>query len=325
MKKKIATGLVLGLLLVSTVAGCANKGVMSASKFPTKPITILNSSAAGSPTDVLAREVARQAEKTLGQSMVVENATGGGGGVMMAKLLKEPADGYTIAGITAAQVAALQSELKKDFKFEDFEFLVNVQNEPYAIAVNSDSPYKSIKEMMDFAKANPGKLKVGGQGTGSSLHLIMLQLADATGSKITWVPFAGGSESVTNLLGKNVDVISTAPATVNQYIEAGKIRVLAVTGEKRMDSLKDVPTLSELGFKDIQSTQYRGFFAKKGLPADVKSKIVDALTKATKEPTFKEYMAKNKQPDGYMGPDDFAKLAKKDFDQVGQLSSKYLK
>jgi tripartite-type tricarboxylate transporter receptor subunit TctC len=326
MKTKIVTSLVVGVLLASTVlVGCANKKASSTSNFPTKPITILNSSAAGSPTDVLAREVARQAEKTLGQSVVVENATGGGGGVMMAKLMKAPADGYTIAGITAAQVAALQSELKKDFKFDDFDFLVNVQNEPYAIAVNADSPYKSIKEMMDFAKTNPGKLKVGGQGTGSSLHLIMLQLADATGSKITWVPFGGGSESVTNLLGKNVDVISTAPATVNQYVEAGKLRVLAITGEKRMDSLKDVPTLSELGFKEIQSTQYRGFFAKKGLPVDVKAKIVDALTKATKEPAFKEYMAKNKQPDGYMGPENFTTLAKKDFDQVGELFAKYVK
>lgn len=336
MKKKMVSSLVMGVFLISTLlAGCgqSTSSTSSASttsqdkkatNFPTKTITILNSSSAGSPADVMAREIARQMQKSLGQSVIVENATGGGGGVMMAKLLKEPADGYTIGSVTASQVTALQSTLKKDFKFDDFDFLVNVQKEPYAIAVRADSQFKSIKDLMEYAKGAPGKLKVGGQGTGSALQLIMLQLASESNAKITWVPFGGGAESVTNLLGKNVDVISTAPATVNQYVESGQVRVLAITGDQRMDSMKDVPTLKELGYADIISTQYRGFFAKKGLPQDVKAKIVDAITKATKEPEFKDYMAKNKQPDGYMGPDDYSKYAKADFDQVGQLLAKYV-
>ena len=332
-KKKILTSLVMGVFIVSTLlVGCSQPGSSGSapsgkkeSNYPTKTVTILNSSNAGSPADVMAREIARQAEKTLGQSVVVVNATGGGGGVMMAKLLKEEANGYTIAAVTASQVAALQSELKKDFKFEDFDFLVNVQKEPYAIAVRADSQFKTIKDLIDYAKTGVGKLKAGGQGTGSALHLMMLQLASASDSKITWVPFGGGAESVTNLLGKNVDVIATAPATVNQYVEAGQVRILAITGEKRMDSLKDVPTLYELGYKEITETQYRGFFAKKGLPTDVRAKIVDALTNATKAPEFKAYMEKNKQPDGYMSPEEFGAYAKKDFDQVGQLLAKHMK
>ncbi|MBP1154982.1 MULTISPECIES: tripartite tricarboxylate transporter substrate binding protein [unclassified Paenibacillus] len=325
MNKRRVTSMAVGVLLAASLfSGCASKQASTAADFPTKPITILNSSAAGSPTDVMAREIARHAEKTLGQSVIVENATGGGGGVLMAKLMKAQADGYTIASITAAQIAALQTELKKDFSFDDFEFLVNVQNEPYAIAVHADSPFQTMQDLTDYAKANPGKLKVGGQGTGSTLHLIMLQLADANNTTITWIPFGGGSESVTNLLGKNVDVISTAPATVNQYVEAGQIRVLSVTGEERMDSMKEVPTLKELGYGEILSTQYRGFFAKKGLPAEVKEKLVDALTKATQEPEFKLYMERNFQPDGYLGPEDFARLAKQDFDNIGELVKKYV-
>ncbi|MHB1653452.1 MAG: Bug family tripartite tricarboxylate transporter substrate binding protein [Desulfitobacteriaceae bacterium] len=328
--KKIVKG-VMSVLLALSLAGCgqtsqpiSNAGNAKTTNFPTKSITILNSSTAGSPADVMAREVARYAEKSLGQSVVVVNKTGGSGGVMFAELLKEPADGYTIATVTASQIAALQSVLKKNFSFNDFDFLANVQKEPYAIAVNANSPFKTLQDMIDYAKKNPGKLKVGGQGTGSALHLLMMQLAEKAGIQITYVPFGGGSESVTNLLGDNVQVISTAPATVNQYVEAKKIRVLAVSGDERVAQFKDTPTLKEAGF-DISMTQYRGFVAKKGLPADVKAKLVDAIQKATNDPGFKDYMTKNKQPNGWMGPEDFANYAKKDFDNIGVLLPKYVK
>ncbi|MCL5039704.1 MAG: tripartite tricarboxylate transporter substrate binding protein [Firmicutes bacterium] len=286
--------------------------------FPSKPITILNSSTAGSPADVMAREVARYAEKFLGQSMVVVNKPGGSGGVMFAALLSEPSDGYTIGSVTASQIAALQAQLKKDFSFDSFEFIANVQKEPYAIAVRAESPFKSLKDMIEYAKKNPGQLKIGGQGTGSALHLLILQLAEKAGIEVKWVPFGGGSESVTNLLGNNVQVISTAPATVNQYVEAGKIRVLAVSGDQRLGHMKDVPTLKELGY-DIVMTQYRGFLAKKGLPPEVKAKLVDAIKKAVVEPGFKEYMAKNYQPDGFMGPEAFATMARQDYELIGKL------
>lgn len=331
MKKRVLTTLTLGLFLVtSLLSGCASKttaGTQEAktvTNFPTKTITILNSSTAGSPADVMARQVAQFAQKTLGQTLIVSNVTGGSGGVMFANLLKEKPDGYTIATVTASQIAALQSDLSKDFKFDDFDFLVNVQKEPYAIAVKADSKFKTIKEMMDFATSNPGKLKMGGQGTGSAMHLLSFQLAEKGGTKITWVPFGGGAESVTNLLGGNVDVIVTAPATMNQYVEAGQARLLAISGEQRMDVLKDVPTLKELGYTEILATQYRGFMVKKGLPEDVKTKLVDAIKTAIADPGFKAYMTTNKQPDGYMGPEDFTKYAKADFDQVGTLLAKYV-
>ncbi|QGP94026.1 Tripartite tricarboxylate transporter family receptor [Neomoorella glycerini] len=335
MLKKRWLGLTVSLVLAaSLLAGCSSGSKPAeapkeasketgkiASTFPNKPITVLNSSTAGSPADVMAREVARYAEKYLGQPMVVVNKPGGGGGVMFAALKAEPADGYTIASVTASQIAALQSELKKDFSIDDFEFIANVQKEPYAIAVKANSSFKTMHDVIDFAKKNPGKLKIGGQGTGSALHLMILQLAEQAGIEITWVPFGGGSESVTNLLGNNVQVISTAPATVNQYVEAGQIKVLAISGDQRMEHMKEVPTLKELGY-DITMTQYRGFIAKKGLPSDVKAKIVDAIKKAVAEPGFKEYMAKNKQPDGFMGPDDFAAYARKDYELIGQLLQK---
>jgi putative tricarboxylic transport membrane protein len=116
-------------------------------------------------------------------------------------------------------------------------------------------------------------------------------------------------------------MISTSPATVNQYVEAKQMRILVVSGEKRMDHLKDVQTFKEAGYNIVMS-QYRGFAARKGLPAEARAKLADAIYKATREPAFREFMVKNHQPDGYLGPDDFNKLARDDFEQMGQLMQK---
>ena len=307
----IVAGGALGLLCTAADA---------AGSYPNKPITVYNSSVAGSPTDVMARQVAQYARKYLGQPMVVVNKPGGGGGVMFAALFADPADGYTIASLTGAQVTALHAELKKDFSFENFDFNANVQREPNCLAVKEDGPFKTLQDMIEYARKNPS-LKVGGQGTGSALHLMVMLLAEQSGTKLSWVPFGGGMESVTNLLGNTVPVISTSPATVNQYVEAKQIRILAITGDKRMDHLKDVPTFKELGH-DIVMFQYRGFASRKGLPPDAKARLVDAIRKAVAEPGFKEFMKKNSQPEGFLGPEEFSALARADFDLMGQLLQK---
>jgi tripartite-type tricarboxylate transporter receptor subunit TctC len=236
---------------------------------------------------------------------------------MFASLFAEPADGYSIASLTASQVAALHAELKKDFSFENLDFLANVQRESHCLVVKADGPYQTLKDVVEAAKKSGG-LKVGGQGTGSALHLMVMLLAEQSGAKLDWVPLGGGSESVANLLGGTVPVISTSPATVNQYVEAKQMRVIVVSAEKRVEHLKDVPTFKELGY-DILMTQYRGFAARKGLPADAKAKLVEAIHKATREPAFKEFMAKNHQPDGYMASEEFNAFARADFELMGRL------
>src|SRR5512139_597642 len=278
------------ILALACVGGLPFAGPLAttadAADFPTKPITVFNSSTAGSPTDVMARQVAQYARKSLGQPMVVVNKPGGGGGVMFAALFSEPADGYALASLTASQVAALHAELKKDFSFDQLDFLANVQRESHCLVVKADGPFKTLQDVIEAGKKGSG-VKVGGQGTGSALHLMVILLAEQSGAKLDWVPLGGGSESVTNLLGGTVPVISTSPATVNQYVEAKQMRVIVVSAEKRVDHLKDVPTFKELGY-DILMTQYRGFAARKGLPADARAKLAEAIHKATREPAFKE-------------------------------------
>jgi tripartite-type tricarboxylate transporter receptor subunit TctC len=288
-----------------------------ATKFPIKPITILNSSPAGSPADVMARQIAQHAKKYLSQPMVVVNKMGGSGGVMFASLMADPADGYTISTITSALITALHGDLKKDFSIDNFEFIAHVQKEPFCIAVKSESPFKTLNDMIDYAKKNP-RLKMGGQATYSALHLLALALAEESGMPMSYVPYGGGSEIITNLLGGHVPVTVSSPTTMNQYVEAGKVRALVVSGEKRLPQWKNVPTLKELGY-NIVITQYRGFGARKGLPPDVRAILVDAIKKAMAEPGFKEYLAKNSQFAEFMGPEEFTAAVRADYEYMGKL------
>jgi len=281
--------------------------------FPERPITIFNASTAGSPADVAARQVAHYAEQHLGQPMVVSNRTGGGGGVMFTALLAEPADGYTIGSVTAAQMAALHAQLQGQFSLEDFEFLANIQVDYFCFAVLSDSPFYTINDVFEAIRGGREVL-FGGQGTGSSLHLMALQLANMADVNFTWLPFQGGADSVVNLLGGHVGVIATAPATVRQYVEAGQMRVIAVSGDSRVPFLPDAQTLREQGY-DIVLTQYRGFIARRGIPEEIRAQIIDAIHKATQEPMLQE------QGFIFMGPEEFTQYARENFDQIGELMS----
>jgi putative tricarboxylic transport membrane protein len=323
----LGRNLFLVTLVTVLSAGCLLSMVpveaADATKFPVKPITILNSSPAGSPADVMARQIVQHAKKHLSQPMVVVNKTGGSGGVMFASLMADPTDGYTISTITSALITALHGDLKKDFSIDQFEFLAHVQKEPFCIAVKGDSPFKTLKEMIDYAKKNP-RIKIGGQATFSALHLLALALADESGMPISYVPYGGGSEILASLLGGHVPVVVTSPTTMNQYVEAGQVRILVTSGEKRLPQWKNVPTLKELGY-NILITQYRGFAAKKGLSPDVRAILVDAIKKAMAEPGFKDYLAKNSQFAEFMGPEEFTAAVRADYQYMGKLLEKVVK
>lgn len=306
------------LLATLLVVLCLALGSASFAAFPDKPITIINSATAGSPTDVLARQIAQYAEKFLKQPMVVVNKPGGGGGTTFAALLSEPADGYNVASINSSQITALQSQLKKDFKFDDFEFICSTQLDPYAVAVLADGPFKTLKDVAEYGKKE-GTVMFGGQGTGTGHHLMILRFAQLAGIKPTWLPYQGGADSVTNLLGGHVQVIATAPATVSQYVEAGQIRIIALSGANRIEAFPDAPTFKESGY-DIDMTIYRGFIAKKGIPADVKAKLSESIKKAMEEPGFVDFVKKSNQETSYMDSAEFTEYAKKDFAQIAEMS-----
>ncbi len=285
--------------------------------YPSKPIELLNSSSAGSPADVMARELGKNAEKFLGQPVVVTTKTGGSGGVQYAAMKSAPADGYTIGATTAAITGVLNTDLKGQFTLDDFQFIIRTQQDPF-ILITKAGRFKDVKEMVQYAKDNPGKLTIGGNGTASGQHLTALLFGKLAGFTFKYVPYQGGSEAVTAGLGGHVDVVSTAPASIYSFVEAGQATPLVHTDTKRLPALKDTPTFKELGY-DVTLTQWRGIFAKKGISKEVLDTLHTSFKKAMDESGWLDYMKNTNQMSGYMGPEDFTAAVQKEFKETADL------
>lgn len=304
---------IASLIVFSNVVGYREA---QAQKFPTKPITILCASAAGSPVDLMARELAKGADRYLGQPAVVETKTGGSLANQLRELLSRPADGHTIGTVTTSLVGTLATIHKGRFKPSDFQFLIRVQTDPYIVAVRSDSRFKSLKDLIAYAKANAGKVKVGGFGsTGSGHHLGMMELSRKGGFEVSWVAFDGGSEAVAAALGGHIDVVHTNPGIMIQHVKAGKMLVLGVASGKRLEDLPDTPTYREQGI-DMEASQWRGIFAKAGIPKAAADRLVEALKKNMAEPEFTKYMKNSNQIDGFLPPDEFRAAFLKEFEET---------
>lgn len=306
-----------GMLLLFTACGGQgpskdSKGT-AADKFPNKPITIISHTNAGSPTDVMARQLGKAAESILGQTIVVENKPGGGGATQIAALMAAPPDGYTLAACTPTQVGLLQNTLKEKYNIDSFAWLSRVQIDPYILVVRADSPWKNLKDLVEYGKQNPNKLKVGGYGAIGSGHNIAFNIfAKEAGFSAAWVPYEGTNDAVTALLGNHIDVANSNPGQVDQYVESGKLRILGVMAEKKLPELSEVPTYAESGYPaDTSWMQFRGIFCSKDVPVEIQNKLSEAFLKAMQSPEFKEYMKSTRQIDGSMGVKEFTTFVQK--------------
>jgi tripartite-type tricarboxylate transporter receptor subunit TctC len=290
------------VLLVAGICLLTLGGAQAQDQFPTKPITIISHTAAGSPTDLMARQLGKAAEPLLGQPVVVENKPGGSGAMQVASLLSSPADGYTLAAVTPTQIGAWESTLKGKFNIDQFAWISRVEIDPYILVVQADSPWKTLKEFVEYAKKNPNKLRVGGYGSVGSGHNVAFNiLAKAGGFQAVWMPYEGTNAAVTALLGGHIDAANSNPGQVTQQVEAGKLRILGVMAEKRLKDLPDVPTYAEAGYSvDSGWSQFRGIFGRKGIPQPVQAKLSEVFLKAIKSPPFQDYLKKTSQEDGSM-------------------------
>jgi len=248
-----------------------------AQTFPAKPITLICPWPPGGSTDIHLRKMAELGAKYLGQPVLVENRPGGSGMNGPATMAKTAAaDGYTISQltITAFRVPHMQ---KVDWDpLNDFSYVIGVASYTFGIVVKSDSPLKSFKDLIDYARANPGKLSYATPGTGTSLHLAMEEIGAKTGVQFLHVPFKGYAEGATALLGGHVmaHVDSTGWA---RHVDAGTMRLLATLGDKR--TRWNAPTVSELGVDTVSNSPY-GFVGPKGLPPQVVKTLHDAFKSA---------------------------------------------
>lgn len=290
----------------SLLAGIS--ALAAAQTYPTRPVTILCWSAAGSPVDIYARTMARLLVAELGQNVVVENRTGGSGIIMVNGLVRGNADGYTIAANTLT-LATLFSEKTAQFKSDDLQLIARSQIDPYGLIVHTSTPFTSIEQFVAFARKKPEYINVGGPFAISSHRVAWEVFSGAAKIKTAWIPYPGGGPALTAVAGGHVDAAATNPGNVKPMIEAKKVRVLAVSSEKRLEDFPDVPTYKEKGW-DVVRYQWRGMMAKAGTPRPVVERLAAAMQKAQQTQEWKSYLKRVSQLDGFQGPDAFrAQLA----------------
>jgi tripartite-type tricarboxylate transporter receptor subunit TctC len=309
-------------LLASIAAGALlfTAGAAHAQNYPVKPITLLCWSAAGSPVDLYSRVMAKLLAAELGQNVVVENRTGGSGIVMVNALLRAPADGYTI-GANTITLATLFSEPNVTFKPGDLQLIARSQVDPYGLVVHASTPFKTIDAFVAFARKKPEFVNVGGPFAMSGHRVAWELFSELAKIKTTWVPYPGGGPALTAIAGGHVDAAATNPGNVKPMIAAGKVRVIAISSEKRIADFPDVPTYKERGW-DLVRYQWRGIMAKAGTPKPIVERLAAAIQKAQQTDEWKAYLKKVTQFDGYQGPDAFQAQLTQDMREIEAVKKK---
>jgi tripartite-type tricarboxylate transporter receptor subunit TctC len=255
-----------------------------------KSITIVVPFAAGGPTDRVARDLAEALRKPLGgATLVIENVAGAGGTIGANKVAKAPADGYTLFlhHIGMATAPALYRKLPYSTE-NDFSYVGMVNEVPMTLIGRPSLPANNYKELSAWINANKGKINLGNAGLGAASHLCGLMFQSALGVDMTTVPYKGTAPSITDLIGGQIDLLCDQTTNTTSQIEGKKVKAYAVTTSKRLTTpaLKDLPTLQESGLKGFDVSIWHGLYAPKGVPADVLTKLNEALKVALKDPEF---------------------------------------
>ena len=278
--------------LLAASAATAMAGPAMAQNFPRRAIQLIVAFPAGGSTDVGARILAAAAEKDFGQPVTVVNKAGAGGQIGFTEASRARPDGYTLCflNLPGINTITLDPERKAAFTIDSFVPIVNQVLDPGLIWVKGDSPYKTLGDLIDAAKKNPGKLSACTTGILSDDHLAILMMQEATGAEFRIVHFDGGAQQITGVLGGHVDVAFDNVGGVFKRVQSGECRGLCVTDNERSKFLPNVPTTKELGFPTVISSSTRGVGAPKGVPADVIKVIETNFLKAINSPEMKEKM-----------------------------------
>ena len=269
-----------GLLLAVPLA-------VLAQAFPTKPVQLMVAYPAGGSTDIAARILAAIAEKDLGQSIVVVNKGGAGGQVGWTEMARVKPDGYYMGFINlpALNTVILDPDRKAAFGIDAFVPVINQVLDPGIIWVKGDSPYKTLKDLIDAAKKNPQKISAATTGILSDDHLAILMMEEAApGAMFRIVHFEGGAPVMTAVMGGHIDCAFDNVGSVFRRIKTGELRALAVMDTQRSPFIPDVPTMPELGYKTVISSSTRGIAVPKGTPQPVVKRLEQSLKKAIDDP-----------------------------------------
>jgi tripartite-type tricarboxylate transporter receptor subunit TctC len=299
----------------SAGAGAADDG------FPKSDIKMVVSYAAGGPTDVAGRAIAKYMEKEFGVSVVVENKDGASGAVGTANVAKSKPDGYTITMTTGSAVGRVPLIQQVGYEFKDVQPIGVATFGPGLLLVGGDSPYKTFDELVAASKAKPGSVKIGTAGTSAPQHVELVRMEKQYNVDLTLVPFKGEAPAVTAVLGGNVDgcFCSNAQTTMAQ-VTAGKFKVLATASPERLPSMPDVPTLVESGFPElIYGNSYFILAAPAGIPSDVLAKLEGGLKAALNDPETVKTIGKERLLENFMGSAALTQMLQEEQQALGPL------
>lgn len=262
----------------------------AADTWPSRPVTLLVPFPPGGSSDTIARALAPRLQERLGGSFVVENKGGATGTIGAAQVKRAPADGYTFL-VTSLGPLVIAPHLLKNVPYDagrDFDLLTVAVQAPNVLVVPAASPLKSLADVIAALKASPGKMSYASSGNGSSDHLTAELFWQQTGTSGSHIPYKGGGPAMSDLLGGQVDASFQNINAVIPHVNAGKLRALAITSEKRSPLLPGVPTLAESGVKGVDVYSWQAVAAPKGLPADVRGKFHAALVAVLKDPKIEQ-------------------------------------
>lgn len=290
-------------------------------QYPNKPITMIIAYAPGGGTDLVARLIAPYIEKYLGNNarIIVSNKAGAGGGIGFAELAKAAPDGYTIGFLNTPNLISIPIERQSTFHWKDYDLVGNLIDDPGAFTVHSSSDFKTLKDLVVYAKANPGKVTVGSTGVGSDDHLAMLFFEKAAGVKLTHVPYKGSGETRAAVVSGQLVVGAINVGEALAYIKGGSpIRMLGQMSLKRTVLAPDIPTFAEQGY-DMESASLRGLAAPKGLPPEIRERLVKAVAQAAADPDYIKKAGELFAPIRYLAPAEYAKELAETEDMLQKL------
>ena len=261
--------------------------------FPERPITLIVPWAAGGSTDILARGIGAQLAERWGQPFVVENRPGAGGNIGTEMAVRATPDGYTLIVNSVGPIAVNPTLYRKlgANPLTDLVPIVQIAEVPNVLVVHPSLPVKSIEEFVAYAKANPGKLKYGSSGIGTSIHLTSELFRNAAGVDLTHIPYKGAAPALTDLLGGQIDLMFPGITPVVAHVKSGKLRAIGLTSLKRSPALPDLPTMHELGIANFQSIGWYGVLVPAGTPAEVIATLNAVVVKAVQKPDFRARLA----------------------------------
>jgi tripartite-type tricarboxylate transporter receptor subunit TctC len=290
--------------------------------YPSKPIALVVPFPPGGVADIVARPFAEAMGRNLGTPIIIDNKAGAGGGIGMGFVAKARPDGYTL--LLALSSISILPEADKVigrspmFQFDQFVPIARLTADPTVLAVRADSPWKTLAEWVADAKKRPGAISYGSSGNYGTMHVPMEMFAASAGIKLLHVPYTGAGPAVIGLLAGNIDAVASGPSTVIAHVKAGKLRVLASWGDRRLASLPDVPTLLESGF-DAVFFQWSGLFAPAGTPEAVVARLREAARIAAADPKFVGALASVDTPVQYMDAPELQRFWDADVKTLGAV------